>query len=1589
MKKFVTFSVLFSVMFILQTSYTFSAKEKESPNFFSKEISKENSKIRESVKLKFVNEIQALKTKKKQKELAARKASAKVKADSKKPIPKGQKASKVNPITSNQDIAISLSENIAEFEELKQINKRIIEETKKEIEANPTSDSKEVIAPVLFTLSDIPLPRDPENNYSWYIGNLVNAKPDFFVNDNPISKTVVAVVDAGVDFSNKDLAGVKWSNNVCFNEDGSEILSGCQGGYDFIDNDGNPYPIDGATHGNAVASLVGALTDNDFGIASLSKGNVEIMSLRVADGGVLDTENIVKAIYFAVNNGARVINMSFAGPTYSEKLSQAIDYADEHGVTVIAASGNQGKNLDVEKVYPASFEQKNVITVGAFDESGKIPSWVNRGKAVDVFAPGANIIANTGKDEFGFVNGTSFSAPIFASYLIAEIAKGKTSTTILNSLPTSNILKAISFDGKSVALPGNVSVEALKKYIGSEGEALPDGIGGFSLQGVVNPNLGSISAFYPDGSQSYPANYTNGNITFSWSSVYNANNGYCVVIRDTNTNAQVITGSNNICTYYTNKTFSLTTGSYYYTVVAYDINNNYIYSPNKYFKVGSNVITNIATPGNLFPGSIYSPGSVLNGTSQTLQWGAVSGASNYTVAFTNLNSNSTSYYTSNGTSLSVNVSAGYNYKWSVRANGSGLSSAYSSSNFFQVSLPNSAPSVPTLSGNSTVQIPSSYYLSTYSTDSNWDSIRYEVNWGTNSNTNSYGYYGSGYTPTIPNSYAVPGTYCIKARAVDGYGNASAFSPCKNITVTQTGGTSTGSTNTNTTTSNPSSGTYIKVLVTDKSGTAIPSKSVKVRAFTSALTQVGGEKSYTTDSAGSVLVNRTDFGSLATMVKIISDDGTAEKIENFTTNKVVNSTYKLQYTDITNYPVILVPGIMGSTINSLKGSIIPRLGSYTYPSSKTYDQSKLYLADAIGEWNINIVGNMISAKLEERDSLMQELGWDLMIKKLERNGYVNGKTIIACPYDWSADVPFIVNNYFKSCISKGLANTNKGKVDVIAHSMGGLVTRAYIQETGKTNGKSIRKIAFLGTPHLGATDSYAVWAGGYVEKSKFGARSLVLSSFYKDRGYPVPTISLQYQTLKIPVINSTFILPSDINSSFFTNSYLVANPSKLYDFLRKENALGLKSLVPIYSFLNKSGSGVYTQTNCYENTFLKALNGLPLVGSSGCPNPDTRISYSFKDFKSTLSNDGIDVKMIYGSSGGYNTLLYFPLSSAKGANLYQEGKPSVDLSNDTVMQTYKSPGDQTVPDKSTKEYFESIGLSSKNQNVPGTHHLLPKLAQTQTLQFITGKTTLQEVELSDIDTNILNLSVSPGVTLSLLQGGNVITPKINNKTNTGSYYSYTNLGNTSYNLQIQNNSTADYGISFEFISGSSANMATVYKQGGDTNPVNFGINSNASTDQPMLQLSIKDAPSLESLKALLESTPNESIESSSNTGNTTSETSNTNPVPNNVPTTQSTPTPTSKPEPRTPANKPVSPITKTVDKTVTKSFTNISSLKINYLANKTEATRFCKSKKYDKHTKYSTKDLKVTTNNCNNISDKGNCRPTSKTLKVINNITCSK
>jgi hypothetical protein len=169
----------------------------------------------------------------------------------------------------------------------------------------------------------------------------------------------------------------------------------------------------------------------------------------------------------------------------------------------------------------------------------------------------------------------------------------------------------------------------------------------------------------------------------------------------------------------------------------------------------------------------------------------------------------------------------------------------------------------------------------------------------------------------------------------------------------------------------------------------------VQGYNSFGAPIGTLKTYTTDTSGSILINKNDIDKNAAKINYYKEDMracsggicTGDKTELFVANKTVNSTYNLNNVDITNYPVILVPGIMGSTIDNPL-SIVPRLGKYTNATSKTYDQSKLFLADASGEWKVNIIGNVANFLVDFTKG--EELGWDLMIKKLEKmDKYLHG------------------------------------------------------------------------------------------------------------------------------------------------------------------------------------------------------------------------------------------------------------------------------------------------------------------------------------------------------------------------------------------------------------------------------------------------------------------------------------------------------------------------------------------------------------------------------------------------------------------------
>ncbi len=145
------------------------------------------------------------------------------------------------------------------------------------------------------------------------------------------------------------------------------------------------------------------------GIIHLVAPTSQIMPLKVfkADG-TANLSDIIRAIYFAVDNGARVINMSFSMPDNSVALSRAINYATRNNVVCVASVGNEG----IETVrYPASY--RNVIGVASTDNSDARSVFSNFGEALaDIAAPGEGIVTTYPGGHYAIVSGTSFSAPL-------------------------------------------------------------------------------------------------------------------------------------------------------------------------------------------------------------------------------------------------------------------------------------------------------------------------------------------------------------------------------------------------------------------------------------------------------------------------------------------------------------------------------------------------------------------------------------------------------------------------------------------------------------------------------------------------------------------------------------------------------------------------------------------------------------------------------------------------------------------------------------------------------------------------------------------------------------------------------------------------------------------------------------------------------------------------------------------------------------------------------------------------------------------------------------------------------------------------
>lgn len=178
-------------------------------------------------------------------------------------------------------------------------------------------------------------------------------------------------------------------------------------GYDFINNDNNPYDDHG--HGTYTAGIAAAVSNNGTGVVGISWG-AKIMPVKVLSSEGSGSEaGIAEGIRWAVDHGTRIISASLGGDSPDPIMGDAVQYAHDHNVLFVASSGN---NPDGNPNYPAGYD--TVLAVGATGRSDTFTGFSSYGRYVDVTAPGVGILS-TGWDggdlTYEYGNGTSASCP--------------------------------------------------------------------------------------------------------------------------------------------------------------------------------------------------------------------------------------------------------------------------------------------------------------------------------------------------------------------------------------------------------------------------------------------------------------------------------------------------------------------------------------------------------------------------------------------------------------------------------------------------------------------------------------------------------------------------------------------------------------------------------------------------------------------------------------------------------------------------------------------------------------------------------------------------------------------------------------------------------------------------------------------------------------------------------------------------------------------------------------------------------------------------------------------------------------------------
>lgn len=273
------------------------------------------------------------------------------------------------------------------------------------------------------------LPDDPRLSEQWYIKKIQLDQAWEKTYGDP--DVLICIIDTGIDYHHEDLYPNLWINSgedlngngliepSDFNgidDDDNGFIDDIQGwdftdaphfpdSGDYQDQDNDPFDENG--HGTNVAGIIGAVANNSIGIAGMAPG-CRMMNLRAGTSqGLLEEDDVASAIIYAVDNGARIINMSFGDVATSQMLRDVCQFAYRSGVVLIASAGN---SQSAEVHYPSGFSE--TISVGATTEDDYLAGFSNYGATVDLVAPGVSLLTTAMGNLYKTFSGTSASAPV-------------------------------------------------------------------------------------------------------------------------------------------------------------------------------------------------------------------------------------------------------------------------------------------------------------------------------------------------------------------------------------------------------------------------------------------------------------------------------------------------------------------------------------------------------------------------------------------------------------------------------------------------------------------------------------------------------------------------------------------------------------------------------------------------------------------------------------------------------------------------------------------------------------------------------------------------------------------------------------------------------------------------------------------------------------------------------------------------------------------------------------------------------------------------------------------------------------------------